>query len=296
MNVDWGSIRNPVIDRLPQVAVRDPALILRDDRFFMYHTAVETKGEQYRLFLDVADSGDLAEWTTPRRLTTSPLNYSSPGNVLRVADHWVLCLQSYPMGPGERYGNETSRLWLMESDDLVTWSAPVMINPQGCSANWTDSKRQIDPYLVRHDGAYWCFYKTSGCLGVLTSPDLATWREASPSRPVLGPSDTPDGAGMENPCVVRDGDAYVLFFAACRDGRGIGVARSDDLMHWHDVHYLDFPDLPWASNGPTAAMVLDVRQECGRWLMAFHGEYVGRPHAAAMGVAWSDDLETWSCP
>jgi len=296
MNADWTRISNPAIDRLPDVAVRDPALVMDGGVLRCFHTAVETHGSRYRLFLDVIDTRDLVEWAAPRRLTGSTMNYSSPGNVLRVGERWVLCVQSYPMGPGERYGNATCRLWLMESDDLVEWSAPRMINPEGCSAGWTDSARQIDPYLVYHAGAFWCFYKTSGCLGLLTSQDLETWEEASPSRPVLGPDDTPDGVGIENPCVVRDGDSYVLFFAPCRAGRGIGVARSDDLLNWRDVHYLDFPDLAWATNGPTAAVVLDTREELGHWLMAFHGEYVGRPHAAAMGLAWSDDLENWACP
>ena len=86
-----------------------------------------------------------------------------------------------------------------------------------------------------------------------------------------------------------------MFFAPCRTGRGVGVARSDDLLNWRDVRYLDFPELAWAPAGPTAAMVLDLRAECGVWLMAFHGERRG-PHSAAIGLAWSEDLDRWHCP
>ena len=70
------------------------------------------------------------------------------------------------------------------------------------------------------------------------------------------------------------------------------MARSDDLLHWRDVRYLDFPPLPWAPGGPTAAFVVDWRARCGRWVMAFHGEREG-PHGAALGLALSDDLEKW---
>lgn len=296
MRSDWTGIRNPVLDRRPGIYARDPALVLADGVLRCYHTAVEEREGAYRLFVDVAESEDLAHWGAVRRLTHSPLNYSSPGNALWVKGRWELCLQSYPMAAGELYGNETSRLWLMASDDLETWGEPRLIAPQGCTARWSRSHRQIDPYLVHHDGRYWCFYKTAGRLGLLVSDDLHAWEEASPDRPVLGPEDTPDGATVENPCVVRSGDGFVLFFAPCRPGRGIGVARSADLIHWREVRYLeDFPRLPWAPNGPTAAMVLDAREELGHWLMAFHGE-TDRAHGAALGLAWSDDLVIWHAP
>lgn len=93
---------------------------------------------------------------------------------------------------------------------------------------------------------------------------------------------------------MRDGEQWVLFFAPCRDGRGIGVARSTDLLNWHDVRYLDFPELKWASGGPTAAMVLETYDTRGKWTMWFHGDREAL-HGAALGTAWSDGLEHWRC-
>jgi hypothetical protein len=286
----------PFLDREPLVAVRDPAAVLHGGVFHCFHTAVEPAGDEYALFVDVTTSRDLTEWTPPRRLTPPGLNFSSPGNVLWVDDRWALCLQSYPIAPGGQYGTDASRLWLMESSDLTHWSAPRLLQPDGCRAAWAHSRRQIDPYLVRHDGRFWCFYKTDGSLGLLVSEALtggrAQWQEASDLRPVLSAADTPDGATVENPCIVRTGDEFVLFFAPCREGRGIGTARSNDLVRWHDVRYLDFPVVPWAPGGPTAAMVLDTRQERGSWTMFFHGDRLP-PHGAALGGAWSSDLEHW---
>ena len=285
-------VAQPFLDREPLAAVRDPAAILHDGMFRCFHTAVERTQQGYALFVDVTQSRDLTHWTPPRRLPASGPNVSSPGNVLRIEDRWLLCLQSYPIPPGGEYGTDESRLWLMESQDLEIWTPPYLLQPDGCRANWARSRRQIDPYLVEHDGRFWCFYKTDGSLGLLVSEDLTHWQEASPQRPVLSAADTPEGVTVENPCVVRTDDTFVLFFSLCREGRGIGVARSDDLQNWQDVRTLDFPVVPWAAGGPTAAMVLDTRQERGCWTMFFHGDRTP-PHGAALGCAWSDDLEHW---
>lgn len=286
---------NPFLDFEPQAALRDPAVIFFDGTFYCFHTVVEKNNGNYQLFVDVSTSRDLESWSQPRRLTQPGLNYSSPGNIIRFGDKWFLCLQSYPTKPGNAYGNDDSRLWLMESEDLIYWSEPYLLEPRGCRANWCQSKRQIDPYLVEHDGKFWCFYKSDGKLGLLVSDDLKIWEEASLDAPVLSEAQTPDGSTVENACVVRDGEEFVLFFAPCRKGRGIGVARSTDLIYWREVRYLNFPALPWAPGGPTAAMVLDTRAETGRWTMFFHGDRE-EPHGAALGWAWSDDLEHWHCP
>jgi hypothetical protein len=288
LKLDWGKIKCPFLDRAPEVASRDPALIYHNGVFRCFFTAVE-KGRH--LYLGLTQSRDLIAWSVPVRLTASELNFSSPGNIIWAGGRWVLCVQSYPILPGERYGSEASRLWLMESPDLVNWRNPRPIKPEGCQGTWTHSHRQIDPYLVMHNGMYWCFYKTSGCLGILVSDDLRTWNEAVPDHPVVGRDQTPDGATVENPCVVWDRGEFILFFARVGEGRGIGVARSRNLIDWRDIHYLDFPDLSWAPGGATAAMVLDLRNLCGKWLMAFHGERHNSP--AALGLAWSDDLENW---
>lgn len=94
-------------------------------------------------------------------MVASPLNFSSPGNVIRVGNQWVLCVQSYPVLPGQAWGSEDSRLWLLRSRDLDTWRAPEPMHPVGCQANWTSSSRQIDPYLVTFQGRTWCLKRLS---------------------------------------------------------------------------------------------------------------------------------------
>lgn len=291
----------PVLDRGDLCATRDPALVFHAGACHLFHTAARPLDRAFRLAIDVAVSTDLVHWEMHPVFPPVPANHSSPGSIVRVgsagAEEWVMCLQTYPIDPGTTWGNDDARLWLSRSRDLATWSEPVAILPGGARVAWTASPRQIDPYLLAHADRWWCFYKAAGQLGLLVSDDLASWSEASPERPVLGQVDTPDGATLENPCVVACGDGFVMFFSPCRAGRGIGVARSDDLLHWRDVHYLDFPALPWADGGPTAAMVVDRRTQDGGWLMAFHGDRhsPANAHSAAIGLAWSSDLERWSC-
>ncbi len=290
-------VGKPTLDRGALLAVRDPALVFHDGACHLFHTTVRPAGKAFALGIDVAVSRDLATWTTSTIFAPEARNLSSPGCIVRVGGSWIMCLQSYPIDPGATWGNESARLWLSSSPDLATWSEPRPIQPAGCQVAWTASHRQIDPYLIAHDGRWWCFYKAAGQLGLLVSDDLMSWHEASPQRPVLGTADTPDGKTLENPCVVAADGGFVMFFSPCRPERGVGVARSDDLLTWRDVHYLDFPAQPWAPGGPTAAMVVDRRREDGAWLMAFHGD---RPcaeneHGAAIALAWSRDLERWKC-
>ena len=297
VKIEWSKITNPFLDTEPEVSVRDPLLVYHDGIFRCFYSGVEHKQGVFSFHMEAVESKDLVHWSKPKRLTTPDLGFSSPGNVMKRGDDWYLILQTYPTPPGAVNATEDARLWYMKSRDLVRWDEPVCLNPEGAKVNWSESKRQIDPCIVEHDGKYWCLYKTSGAFGLLVSDDFRNWREASPDRPVLRAEDTPGNNTVENPCVVRDGDDFVMIFAPCKKGRGIGLARSRDLLHWTNVHYLDFPEITWADNGPSAAADTDLRDVCGKWVMVFHGERKKvHSHAAALGIAWSDDLEHWTVP
>lgn len=286
-----GTVRSPILKDARR-AFRDPALYYHDGEYHLFFTVVEQREEGYYLYIGTSKSSDLLAWEPVRQLTTSELHFSSPGNLIFHNRKWIMCVQSYPIKRGEDYGDERCRLWLMESEDLYHWSEPRAMEERGCRANWTSSSRQIDPYLIEHRQHYYCFYKTDGHFGAIVSDDLHQWREASPEQPVLSREQTPDRSSVENPCIIHDGSKFVLFFAPCRQGRGIGIAYSHNLLQWTDIRYLPFPSLDWAPGGPTAAMVLDQRAVCGKWLMAFHGDIEG-PHGGAIGLAWSEDLIHW---
>ena len=287
-------IRNPMLDLAPEVYPRDPLLVEHEGVYHCYYTAAETLPTGFQLHLAEIRSTDLVNWSEPQRLLDDPLGFSSPGSMIRHNGRWVMALQSYPIPPGHDWADDSARLWIMESDDLEAWDSPRQIKPEGCTAFWARSPRQIDPCIVAHDGKFWCFYKTDGQLGLLVSDDLQTWEEALPDRPVLNRKDTPDKSTLENVCLVKDGEEWLMFFSPCRDGRGIGRARSTNLVDWREIQYLDFPEVSWADNGPTAPMVMDQRRQLGVWLMVFHGERRKESaHGAALGMAWSRDLKQW---
>ncbi len=291
------AIRNPIL--VPRgVGVRDAAILWHDGVLHCFYTASFQGNGTIVSHIEHVQSRDLRTWERCPDVVADPPVFWSVGNVIRAQGEWVLCMQDYRIPPGEKFAGDDARLWTARSADLMTWKPPVSINPGGANVRWRPTKRQIDPFIVGHAGRYWCFYKGGG-LGLLASDDLVHWTEACVDRPAFAPADTPDGSSMENPCVVRDGDEFVLFFSPNRKQRGIGVARSTDLIAWHDSRYLDFPKRPWmlGRGVPNAAMVIDVRADLGVWLMVFHSdddEHV--LHSGVLGLAWSENLVDWNCP
>ncbi|MDF2801991.1 MAG: hypothetical protein K0S61_1894 [Anaerocolumna sp.] len=283
----------PGIYKKPTKWSRDPAVFYYEGYYQCFYTGVLEKDNNRRLTLELIRSQNLRDWSPAEILLDSSIGYSSPGNIIASEEGFILCFQSYPINKGELYGNMNCRLWYMKSKDLKHFTLPSIISSDGCTAHWARTKRQIDPYMIKHNQQYYVFYKTDGCIGLMCSPDMNIFREISLEKPVLSPYQTPDGSTIENPCIVPMNGFYKMFFAPCRKGRGIGTAESEDLIHWHNIHYLDFPSLPWAPGGPTAPMVLDDRERTGKWLMFFHGDTIGA-HGGELGLAYSDNLEKWT--
>src|SRR5512140_1703964 len=98
--IRWTSIASPVIFRGDATtAYRDPAAVFHDGWFHLYFTLVKIEPDK-RPFLCVARSKSRDRRTCTQPTTFTPrdtsLNYSSPGNVVRHGDQWVLCVQTYP--------------------------------------------------------------------------------------------------------------------------------------------------------------------------------------------------------
>ncbi len=280
-----------------RTAYRDPAATFHAGWFYLYFTLIKTEDDSIAYsYVAWTKSRDLQHWSPPKIITSrdKTLDFGSPGDVVRVNDHWVICLQTYPRPYGEKYGNGDSRIWIMRSEDLEHWDAPELLAVKGPSIPKEAMGRMIDPYLLRDKdvpGKWWCFYKQNG-INISSSTDLQTWKP-------FGHID----AG-ENPCVIVDHNEYVLFHSP---PNGIGVKRSSDLSHWRDegVITLGQNEWVWAHGRLTAAFVLDLRSDpgVGKALMFFHGSQYpetdprgGFDNFASIGIAWSPDLHTWSWP
>jgi hypothetical protein len=283
-------------------AYRDPAVLYHEDTFYLYFTLVEIEPDD-RIYSYTAwsKSADLQHWTDPVKFTPRDqrLNYCSPGNVIRYGDEWILCLQTYPRpdysrDQQPRYGDQTARIFVMRSSDLVTWGDPELLRVKGDEVPVEAMGRMIDPYLLEDKdtpGKWWCFYKQRG-VSMSWSYDLVHWNFSGYTR------------SGENVCVLIENNEYVLFHSP---HNGIGIKRSENLDQWTDwkgIITLGQDQWAWAKGRITAGAVIEMKgSETGaRYLMFFHGsgpltEKEGHfDRNASIGIAWSDDLIHWKWP
>jgi hypothetical protein len=278
-------------------AFRDPAAVYIDGHFYLFYTYVKTEpdGIAYSR-VAFSQSPDLLRWSPPQPITQEDktLEFGSPGDIVRCNGQWVLCLQTYPRPHREMFGDKTSRIWTMTSQDLEHWGGLSLLRVKGPQLDRERMGRMIDPFLLQDKddpGKWWCFFKQNG-VSLSWSRDLTNWTYFGKIQ-----------AG-ENPCVVVDGNEYVLFHSP---PNGIGIMRSANLTDWRNAGLLTLGQAswPWAAGRITAGFVLDLRHEpaVGKALMFFHGSAYpekdprgGFDTLASIGIAWSDDLKSWSWP
>lgn len=295
--INLNKISSPIIFRGDsRRAYRDPAVIFVDGCFHLFFTLVETEEDgQVFMYLAKSKSKDLSQWEAPRKLTPrdQKLNYSSPGNVVWFKERWIICFQTYCRENGEKYGNENSRIYVMETLDFENFSSPRLLKVKGeCSV--ADMGRMIDPYLLQdaeNPEKWWCFFKQNG-VSMSYSYDMENWTFVGNAN-----------AG-ENVCVVRDNGLYYMFHSP---RNGMGILKSDDCIHWKEfgkLITLGQEKWPWAQGRITAGFVMEGTGICAKekiWLMFFHGsgpedEETIFDQYASLGIAWSHDLEHWKWP
>lgn len=284
------------------VAYRDPAVLYHKKVFYLFFTMVQSEADgRVYSYTAMSTSKDLKKWSDKKILTPQDqsLDYSSPGNVVRFNNEWILCLQTYPrpnyfIRDMPRFGTGDARLYIMRSKNLTTWSLPELIQVKGREVSQKDMGRMIDPYLLEdkdEKGKWWCFYKQNG-VSMSYTHDFKNWK-------YFGHIES-----GENVCVLNENNEYVLFHSP---KNGIGIKKSRDLDHWEpfgNLITLGQSQWPWAKGRITAGTVLDLRgnPQFGKYLMFFHGsgplteEEGDFDKNASIGIAWSMDLENWDWP
>ncbi len=296
------NINSPVLFKGDEkTAYRDPAVLFHNDQFFLFFTLVKTINEEIYSFTATSKSFDLVNWSPINILTPKDqnLNFSSPGNVVRYKDKWLLCLQTYPRpdyisGDKVRYGSNDSRVFIMESKDLENWSPPKLLKVKGPSISKDKMGRMIDPYLIEdkdEKGKWWCFYKQNG-VSMSYTYDFLNWTFYG---------NTNSG---ENVCVLNNGGEYVMFHSP---SNGIGIKKSSNLKDWQSFGSqitLGQKHWRWAKGRITAGAVVDLREIKGieRYVMFFHGSGPNKESEgdfdknSSLGIAWSEDLVNWDWP
>lgn len=300
--LDLSQLSSPIIFKGDSVtAYRDPAILHHNGTFYLYFTMVEIELNGYVYsYTAQSRSDDLIDWTAPEKITArnQSLNYSSPGNVIKYGDDWILCLQTYPRldytaDQKPRYGDQNARIFTIKSKDLINWSKPEVIKVKGNEIPIEDMGRMIDPFIIEDKdakGKYWCFYKQNG-VSLSYSYDMKNWTFFGSTK------------SGENVCVITEGLEYVLFHSP---HNGIGIKRSNYLINWKDkgkLIKLGQNHWEWAKGRITAGAVLKMENSTDyKYIMFFHGsgpltEDEGDfDKNSSIGIAWSKDLKKWAWP
>lgn len=311
-SIELQNIPIPFLKGNPDLSFRDPCAIFHNDKLWVYYSLVRRE-ERNRFYWYVAFSTttDFISWTEPRIITNRglDLNYSSPGNIIRYGNKWIICLQTLPTpekfrkdpehvfpSPDDPFhvtGDQHSRIWIMESEDLTSWGEPRLLRVKGPDIPQADMGRMIDAYLLQdkdQHSLWWCFFKQNG-MSLARSRDLEHWTFVGSVE--MG----------ENVCVLPKDNEYVVFHSP---KNGIGVKRTCNFEKWIDdgILTLGQSDWPWAAKRLTAGFVIDLRhiRKIGKYLMMFHGSSQKwnknrNAHGhCSLGMAWSDDLVKWDWP
>lgn len=296
-------LKTPVVFKgNDSTAYRDPAVIYHNKKFYLFFTLarVEPDAKVYS-YTAMSQSKNLVNWSPIKILTPRDqrLDYSSPGNVIRYKNEWVLCLQTYPR-PGylnsemPRFGTGDARIFTMRSKNMASWSSPELLKVKGPSVTEKDMGRIIDPYLVQDKDEpkkWWCFYKQNG-VSMSYSYDLLHWTYSGHTE------------SGENACVLVENNEYILFHSP---KNGIAIKKSADLKTWYDwgnLITLGQSGWNWAKGRLTAGVVLNFKNDkrFGNYIMFFHGsgplteEQGDFDKNASIGIAWSNDMINWNWP
>jgi hypothetical protein len=297
------SLKSPILFKGDSItAYRAPAVLYHNRIFYLFFALgeVEKDGKVFT-YVAASTSTDLRNWSTPRKITPRDqnLDYSSPGNVIRYKDEWILCLQTYPrpnlyISQGMKTADSTARIFIMRSKDLVNWTNPEILKVKGNDVSVEIMGRIIDPYIIEdkdEKGKFWCFYKQNG-VSMSYSYDLINWK-------FFGFTES-----GENVCVLTEKNEYILFHSPAN---GIGIKKSNNLKTWEtfgNLITLGQAEWLWAKGRIGGAAVINLKEVKGieNYLMFFYGlgpltEREGDfDKNVSIGIAWSKDLINWSWP
>lgn len=243
---------SPEPDAFDSRSVDCPFVFYHDGRYWMTYVGFDGYGYQTGL----ASSEDLIHWEkhgciVPRNPKSEIAQFSvalnwilrenelrSPGRLRKVNGKYLGAYHAYPK-PGYEQG--PASIGLCWSEDLFHWSLePPVLRPED-GAEW-ERGGLYKPCLLEHEGTFYLIYNAKNDVprgwreqtGVAWSKDLKTW-ERYAGNPILrnGPPGSPDERFASDPCVLRSGDLWLIFYYGL-DARGKArdlLAVSPDLLH-----------------------------------------------------------------
>lgn len=168
--------------------------------------------------------------------------------------------------------------------------------------NW-EGRITYHPQIIEHENNFYLIYTgtTSAkalCfrhdIGLATSNDLSEWKRYR-NNPILSPGKKGewDGDLVAHSFIIKKEEQYFMFYDGSPKGNwheGIGVAISDDLIHWQKYEknpVLKSGDFWWDKNHVSRCCVFSDK---GKYYMFFAGH---DGTCERIGIAKSDDLLSW---
>lgn len=163
----------------------------------------------------------------------------SRGELVAVEGWYYGTFHAYP---GAGYEEGSARIGFVRSQDLLTWEETGSLIHPGDGGDWSCGGL-YKSWLLQHEGLFHLFYNAKDVAtgswleqtGHATSPDLIVWDHGDDAPVVaVGGAGAPDERFASDPCVLRDGDVWVMFyFGLAADGHARECyATSTDLLSW----------------------------------------------------------------
>lgn len=236
------------------LAVDCPFVFRHKRRFYMtyvgfdgtgYRTGLASSGdlvkwEKEGMILDRGEKGSVTEFNVAMSWLVRDNDLMGEGRIRKIGDRFIGTYHAYP-NPGYEAGPACIGVCFGDDFRKMKLKPPSLFSTDEGAGDW-ERGGLYKSCLVEHEGTYYMFYnaKTAATpwveqTGVATSTDLKKWKrfEGNPIIPV-GPTGSFDDIFCSDPCVLRCGDTWVMFYyTLSSDGRARDtVAFSDDLLHW----------------------------------------------------------------
>jgi predicted GH43/DUF377 family glycosyl hydrolase len=256
------------------VDVLNPSIVQHDRVYYNFYSGFDGKTWHTGL----ATSPDGIAWTRAGKvLSPDPATWegdyiAANGSALRVGSEFLYWYQA----------GRPPRIGLSRSANARNWAkspAPVLdLGPRG---SW-DERGVADPYVIRLEDEFYMYYLGQDRarrqrLGVAWSDDGVHWTKLR-SNPILelGPMGAFDEEGLGEPAVwASHGSYWMLYTGRDRaENRRLGLAQSDDGVHWRRMPAVFTGDQAWDSK-----VVCDphVEAQAGRIRVWFGGGDVASP-------------------
>ncbi|MCM1286007.1 MAG: hypothetical protein NC213_06235 [Acetobacter sp.] len=275
---------NLIFKQTEKYSFRDPTAYIFNGEIYLFFSLVINENNNQYFCTAVSKSKNFKNWTKPEVLTEKDIskNYSSPGNVVEYNGMYYLCLQTYPRPNGEKYGNESSRIFTIHTSDFKNWSKPELIKVKGDIPE-NEMGRMIDPYILKDNDKFICFFKQNG-VSFSESSNMKNWKFKGYTE-----------CG-ENVCVIKENDEYIIFNSL---ENGINLLSTKNFKEFNSMGttYLNQSKKPWAKDRITAGFVIDIsKMNIGyNYAMFYHGDmedhYI---FGASLAVTFSNDLKIWN--